>query len=254
MRHMLERSVGGMAFALALATGAIAAEAPAPLSIDWPQQGVFGTFDRSAVQRGFQVFSGVCSSCHSVKYLAFRNLEALGYNDDEVAAIAAEHEVTDGPDESGDMFERPAVASDHMPGPFANEEAARAANGGALPPDLSLIIKARAGGADYLYSLLVGYEEPPEGVEVPAGMNYNAYFPGHQIAMAQPLYEDSVEYQDGTQATIPQMASDVTQFLAWVAEPTMEQRKVTGITAMLFLLVLAILFYAYKRRLWADIH
>ncbi len=254
MRHMLERSVGGMAFALALATGAIAAEAPAPLSIDWPQQGVFGTFDRSAVQRGFQVFSGVCSSCHSVKYLAFRNLEALGYNDDEVAAIAAEHEVTDGPDESGDMFERPAVASDHMPGPFANEEAARAANGGALPPDLSLIVKARAGGADYLYSLLVGYEEPPEGVEVPAGMNYNAYFPGHQIAMAQPLYEDSVEYQDGTQATIPQMASDVTQFLAWVAEPTMEQRKVTGITAMLFLLVLAILFYAYKRRLWADIH
>lgn len=254
MRHMLERSVGGMAFALALATGAIAAEAPAPLSIDWPQQGVFGTFNRSAVQRGFQVFSGVCSSCHSVKYLAFRNLEALGYNDDEVAAIAAEHEVTDGPDESGDMFERPAVASDHMPGPFANEEAARAANGGALPPDLSLIVKARAGGADYLYSLLVGYEEPPEGVEVPAGMNYNAYFPGHQIAMAQPLYEDSVEYQDGTQATIPQMASDVTQFLAWVAEPTMEQRKVTGITAMLFLLVLAILFYAYKRRLWADIH
>ena len=254
MRHMLERSVGGMAFALALATGAIAAEAPAPLSIDWPQQGVFGTFDRSAVQRGFQVFSGVCSSCHSVKYLAFRNLEALGYNDDEVAAIAAEHEVTDGPDEYGDMYERPAVASDHMPGPFPNEEAARAANGGALPPDLSLIIKARAGGPDYLYSLLVGYEEPPEGVEVPAGMNYNAYFPGHQIAMAQPLYDDMVEYQDGTQATIPQMASDVTQFLAWVAEPTMEQRKVTGITAMLFLLVLAILFYAYKRRLWADIH
>ncbi len=254
MRRMLGKSLAGLAFALALASGAGAAEAPTPLSLDWPQDGVFGTFDRHAMQRGYQVFSGVCSSCHSLKYFAFRNLVALGYDDDEIAALAAEHSVTDGPDEFGDMFDRPAVPSDSWPSPFANEEAARAANGGALPPDLSLITKARAGGADYIYSLLVGYEEPPEGVEVPPGMNYNAYFPGHQIAMAQPLYEDMVEYQDGTTATISQMAADVTQFLAWVAEPEMEQRKLTGITVMLFLLILGIIFYAYKRRIWADIH
>jgi len=254
MRRMLEKSLGGLAVALAIVTGASAAEAPEPLSRDWPQQGVFGTFDRHAVQRGFQVFSEVCAGCHGVKYLAFRNLEALGYDEAEIAAIAAQYTVMDGPDEYGDMFERPAVASDRKPVPFANERQARAANGGALPPDLSLITKARAGGEDYLYSLLVGYEEPPAGVELPPGMNYNAYFPGHQIAMAQPLYDDMVEYQDGTVPTISQMAADVTQFLAWVAEPKMEERKQTGIMVMLFLLILAIIFYAYKRRIWADIH
>lgn len=254
MRRMLEKTLGGLALAVALVTGAGAAEAPEPLTRDWPQQGVFGTYDRHALQRGFQVFSGVCASCHSLEYLAFRNLEALGYDEDEIVAIAAQYMVMDGPDDAGDMFERTAVPSDHKPSPFANEQQARAANGGALPPDLSLITKARVGGEDYLYSLLVGYEEPPAGVEVMPGMNYNAYFPGHQIAMAQPLYEGMVEYQDGTEPTVSQMAADVTQFLAWVAEPKMEERKRTGIKVMLFLLVLAIIFYAYKRRIWADVH
>jgi ubiquinol-cytochrome c reductase cytochrome c1 subunit len=243
------------ALAGTLAGGAaMAAEAPEPISRDWPHQGVFGSFDRAALQRGMQVYKGVCAGCHGLKYVAFRNLEALGYNADEISAIAADYYVEDGPDDFGDMFEREAVASDHWPSPFANEQAARAANGGAYPPDLSVITKARAGGEDYIYSLLVGYEEPPEGFELMPGMNYNEYFAGHQIAMAQPLWPDMVEYQDGTEATVSQMAADVTQFLHWAAEPKLEQRKQTGIKVILFLIVMSIIFYAYKRRIWRDVH
>jgi len=240
--------------ALAVAGAAEAAEAPEPIDRDWSHQGVFGTIDRSAAQRGFQVYSSVCAGCHGLKYMAFRNLAGLGYDEDEVRAIASNFMVEDGPDDFGEMFMREAAPFDHFPSPFPNEEAARAANGGAYPPDLSLITKARAGGEDYIYSLLVGYEEPPEGFELMPGMNYNEYFAGHQIAMAQPLWPDMVDYQDGTEATISQMSMDVTQFLHWVAEPHLEARKQTGIKVMLFLLVMSIIFYAYKRRIWRDVH
>jgi ubiquinol-cytochrome c reductase cytochrome c1 subunit len=222
--------------------------------VDWPHEGLFGTYDRAAVQRGLQVYQNVCQACHSVKYLAFRNLEAVGYNEDEIRAIAAQYTVMDGPDDTGEMFERPARASDRLPGPYANPAAARAANGGALPPDLSLIVKARAGGANYIYSVLTGYVDPPPDVEVPEGLNYNSAFPGHFIAMPPILQPDAVSYSDGTSATVEQMASDVTQFLAWLAEPKLEDRKRTGLKVMLFLLVLTGLFLALKRRVWAELH
>lgn len=231
-----------------------AAEVPEPISREWPHQGVFGTFDRASLQRGMQVFKGVCAGCHGLKYVAFRNLETLGYDEEEIRAIAADFYVTDGPDDFGDMFERPAEPFDKWPSPFANEQAARAANGGAYPPDLSLITKARAHGPDYIYSLLVGYEEPPADFEMMPGLHYNEYFAGHQIAMAQPLWPDMVDYQDGTEPTISQMSADVTQFLHWAADPKMEDRKQAGVMTILFLIVMSIIFYAYKRRAWRDVH
>lgn len=251
----LSKVLGVVALAGCLAGGmAKAAETPEPIDRDWPHEGIFGTYDRAALQRGMQVFKGVCAGCHGLKYVAFRNLEFLGYNEEEVRALAANYFVMDGPDDFGDMFEREGEPFDRWPSPFANEQAARAANGGAYPLDLSLITKARAGGADYLYSLLVGYNEPPADVELMPGMNWNDYFAGHQIAMAQPLWPDMVEYQDGTEATISQMAADVTQFLSWAADPKMEDRKEIGVRVILFLMVLAIIFYAYKRKIWRDVH
>lgn len=224
------------------------------LNRDWPHDGPFGKFDKAAAQRGFQVYKEVCAGCHSLNFIAFRNLADLGFNEGEVKAIAADYDVTDGPDEEGEMFERPAVPSDHFPAPFANDNAARASNGGALPPDLSLITKARADGVNYLYSLLQGYHEAPTDFELGEGMSYNAYFGGHQIAMAQPLDDEAVEYADGTPATLEQMSSDVATFLTWAAEPTLEERKGTGLKAMIFLIVLTGLFYATKRKIWANLH
>lgn len=250
------RSLAALAVAgVLLPTAARAAgEAEPPIRESWPHQGIFGTYDRAALQRGFQVYKEVCSACHGTKYLAFRNLQALGYTEDEVKAIAAEYTVMDGPNDQGEMFERPARPSDRKPSPYPNEQAARAANNGAYPPDLSLIVKARAGGENYIYSLLIGYEQPPAGVTVPDGMYYNKYFPGHFIAMPPILQPDGVTYVDGSEATVAQMARDVTQFLAWLAEPKLEERKQTGIKVMLFLIVLTGLLYAYKRRIWADVH
>ena len=224
------------------------------LQKSWPHDGVFGKYDKAAAQRGFQVYREVCAGCHSLNFIAFRNLADLGFSEDEVKAIAAEYEVTDGPDEEGEMFDRPAKPSDYFPSPFPNDNAARASNNGALPPDLSLITKARADGVNYLYSLLLGYGEPPADFELSEGMSYNAYFGGHQIAMAQPLDDDSVEYSDGTQATIEQLSSDVTTFLTWTAEPKLEERKGTGLKAMIFLVILTGMFYATKRKIWADQH
>ncbi|MEZ5824537.1 MAG: cytochrome c1 [Geminicoccaceae bacterium] len=217
-------------------------------------EGPFGAFDKAAVQRGYQVFTTVCAGCHGAKYLAFRNLGDLGYSDDQIKALASEYSVTDGPNDDGEMFERAAIASDYFPSPYPNEKAARAANGGALPPDLSLITKARPHGTDYVYSVLVGYEEPPADVTIPDGMHFNAYFPGHQIAMPQPLYGDDVTFQDGTDTSLHQIAHDVTSFLHWVAEPKLEERKRTGIKAMIFLVIFTGIFYAYKRRVWSDQH
>jgi ubiquinol-cytochrome c reductase cytochrome c1 subunit len=221
--------------------------------LHWPTQGIFGTFDRAAVQRGFQVYREVCQACHSLKYVAFRNLEALGYTEDQIKAIAAEYTVVDGPDDTGEMIERPGIPSDRIPSPYANEAAAAAANGGKVPPDLSLIVKAREGSQDYVYSVLTGYEDPPPDFEVPEGGYYNAYFPGHVIAMPPPLSDDQVAYADGTAATVDQMARDVTQFLTWVAEPKLEARKGAGLKVILFLVVLTGLTFALKRKIWADV-
>lgn len=216
--------------------------------------GLFGTYDRAAAQRGFQVYKEVCSACHAMKQLSYRNLRELGLSDAEVRSIAATFTVTDGPNDEGAMFERPGRPSDRFRRPFANEQAARAANNGAYPPDLSVITKAREGGADYIYALLTGYSDPPAGMTMMAGMNYNKHFPGHQIAMAQPIQADQVSFHDGTKATVEQLAHDVATFLAWAAEPELEERKRLGVKLILFLTILGGLAYAVKRKIWADVH
>ncbi len=231
----------------------VAAAIVKPPAQDWSFSGMFGTFDRGALQRGYQVYAGVCAGCHSVRLLAYRNLRAIGFTEDQVKEIAAEFEVSDGPNDEGEMFDRPARPSDRFVMPFPNEQAARAGNNGAMPPDLSLIVKARKGGANYLHALLTGYKDPPAGVKVPEGMAYNIYFPGNQIAMPSPLAEDAVEYADKTKATVDRMSRDVTTFLAWAAEPELEERKRLGIKVMLFLIVLTGMLYAIKRRIWAKI-
>jgi ubiquinol-cytochrome c reductase cytochrome c1 subunit len=244
--------LGGLG--LTSAVPAAAQEAAVPLQREWSFEGFFGTFDRSAAQRGLQVYREVCQTCHGLDYVAFRNLEALGFTEDEVSAIAAEYQITDGPNDEGEMFERAGQPSDHFPAPFPNDEAARMANGGALPPDLSLITKARADGTNFVYSLLQGYEEPPEGEEGMEGLYYNAYFPNHWIAMPPPLSDDQVSYADGSSTSIEQMSADVAMFLTWAAEPMLEQRKQTGLKVLLFLIVLTGLFYATKRKIWAHVH
>ena len=222
---------------------------------DWRHEGVFGTFDRGSLQRGFQVFEEVCAACHSLQYIAFRNLVEIGFTEQEAKAIAAEYEVEDGPDDEGEMFTRPARLADYWPSPFANDNAARASNGGALPPDLSLIVKAREGGPDYIFALMTGYEdEPPEGATLSDGMSYNHYFRGHQIAMTPPLYDEAVEYVDGTPATLDQHARDVTAFLAWTAEPELEERKQTGLKVLIFVFILTAVLFVIYRRTWARLH
>ena len=238
---------------LAPASGRDADETPLPLQ-QWSFDGVFGSYDRASAQRGFQVYKEVCSVCHPVKHLYFRNLTEIGYSEDEVKAIAAGYQVTDGPNDQGQMFQRPGRPSDPIPGPFPNDQAARAANNGALPPDQSLIVKARPGGPDYIYGILTGYKEPPAGFKLLDGMNYNEYFPGHQIAMPPPLSDNAVTFTDGTPATVPQVAHDVTTFLTWAAEPNLDDRHRTGFKVIMFLIVAAGVFYAAKRKIWAPIH
>ena len=223
-------------------------------SQEWSFNGPFGTFNRGELQRGFQVYKEVCATCHSLNFISFRNLTDLGFNENEVKAIAAEFQVEDGPNNEGEMFERAAIPSDMWPAPYPNDNAARASNNGALPPDLSLMVDARAGGADYLYALLSGYHATPQGKEIGEGMYYNAYYPGNQIAMPSPLVEDGVEYGDGTSATLVQQARDVTAFLAWATEPNMEQRKRMGVMVIIFLLVMTVLFYYSKKKIWSDVH
>lgn len=247
------------AFGLALAAAGFGASAQAAEATTelkerhWSTDGLFGTLDRAAAQRGLQVYREVCAACHGLDYVAFRTLADLGYDEEQIEAIAAEYTITDGPDDSGEMFERPGLPSDRFPSPYPNEQAAAAANGGKAPPDLSLIVKARMDGKDYLYSLLTGYEEPPPDFEMPANGYYNVYFPGHVIAMPPPLSPDQVSYADGTSATVEQMAADVTEFLTWTAEPKLEERKQTGLMVMLFLIVLTAFTFAMKRKVWADV-
>jgi ubiquinol-cytochrome c reductase cytochrome c1 subunit len=256
---MASLKTAGAAAAVALGLG-LAAPAQAvegalePMAQNWSFDGLFGTFDLAAAQRGLQVYREVCAACHSLEYVSFRNLAALGYDEDQVKAIAEQYEITDGPDDQGEMFQRPGRPTDFFPSPFENDAAARLANGGALPPDLSLITKARESGSDYLDSLLQGYEEPPADVTGPEGTYYNLYFPGHFLAMPPPLSEGAVTYADGTEAMVAQMAGDVTTFLTWAAEPTLEARKQSGLKVMLFLIVLTALLFATKRKVWAPIH
>ena len=244
-----------LVFGLGLALPVWAKEAPKPKAQEWSFSGIFGTFDRAAMQRGFQVYKEVCASCHSMNLLYYRNLAALGYGEDQIKAFAAEVEVQDGPNDEGEMFTRKGKPFDRFKAPFANDNAARFANRGALPVDLSVIIKARPHGADYIYALLTSFEEtPPKGVKMPEGMFYNAAFRGGAIAMVPPLSEGAVEYQDGTKPTVPQMAKDVTTFLAWASEPELEERKSMGRMVIIFLLVLTAFLYALKRKIWSDLH
>jgi ubiquinol-cytochrome c reductase cytochrome c1 subunit len=255
---MLKRLVAAAALSATIFVPALscrAADETPPLPHQqWSFDGIFGTYDRASAQRGFQVYKEVCSVCHAVKHLFFRDLADLGYSEDEVKAIASTYEVTDGPNDQGQMYQRPARPPDPIPGPFPNDLAARAANNGALPPDLSMIVKAREGGPDYVFGLLNGYKDPPAGFNLLPGMNYNEYFAGHQIAMPPPLSDGAVTFADGTSATVPQMAHDVVTFLAWAAEPNLEPRHRTGFKVILFLVIAAGVFYAAKRKIWATIH
>ena len=228
-------------------------ETPALRTQSWSFDGVLGRFDGPALLRGYQVYDNVCSNCHALSYVAYRNLTEIGVSEAKAKTIAAAHQVTDGPNDAGDMFKRPALLSDRFVAPFANDNAARAVFG-ALPPDLSLIVKARKGGPDYVYSLLTGFTAAPADVQVAPGLNYNEVFPGHQIAMPPPLSDGAVQYADGTPATVDQMSKDVVQFLEWTAEPKLEDRKRIGLGTMIFLVILAGLFFATKRKVWAAVH
>ena len=221
---------------------------------NWPFNGIFGRFDKASLQRGFKVYSEVCSACHGLRHISYRDLEGIGYSNDEIKVIAGEYEITDGPNDEGEMFEREAKPSDKLVGPYENDNQARSANNGAYPPDLSLIVKARAGGADYLYSLLNGYKDFPEGFEESEGMYYNEYYPGRQIAMPSPIMDDIVEYNDGTEASHVQIARDVTSFLAWAAEPELEERKSLGVKTLFFLILLTIMLLGVKRKVWKDVN
>ena len=221
--------------------------------VNWTFEGVFGYFDKQSIQRGFKVYREVCQVCHSLKYLEYSNLGKIGFSEDEVKAIAASYTVHDGPNDSGDMFDRPGRLSDRFVSPYPNEQAARAANNGAYPADLSLMIKARKDGANYVYSVLTGYETAPEGVTISDGLFYNPYFPGHQIAMPPPLTAGMVAYTDGTEDSMEQMSKDVVNFLQWAAEPEMETRKIMGIKVLLYLVVFTVIFYLVKRKIWKDV-
>jgi len=260
MRKIL---VSGAIALAALTAGAVAIAAESevhPPHMHWHFQGPFGTYDRASAQRGYQVYKEVCAACHSMSLLAYRNLVQLGLTEDQVKGLIAEIQVPDIGDD-GSAIERPARLSDHFKKPFANELAAAAGNGGKAPPDLSVIIKAREHGPDYVYSLLTGYvpfdKLTPAQIkefQVVKDDNFNLYFPGHKIAMPPPLSDDKVTYADGTKATLDQEARDVVEFLAWASEPHLEDRNRTGVRVILFLLAMAGLMYALKRQVWADKH
>jgi len=221
---------------------------------NWSFEGVFGTFDRSALQRGYQVYQEVCSGCHSVQHLSYRNLSEKGgpeFTLNEAKAIAAQFEITDGPNEDGEMFTRSGRLSDKFVNPFPNVKAAAAANGGAYPPDMSVLAKARKGGADYIYSLLMGYEEAPAGYDLDDGVYYNKYMPGYKIKMAEPISDGVVVYNDGTDATKAQISKDIATFLVWAADPHLESRHRMGFKVFFYLIVFLTLVYFSKQKVWA---
>jgi len=247
-------------------------ETPPPPRQKWSFSGPFGHYDKGQLQRGFKVYKEVCAVCHGMKYVAFRNLDALGYSEGQIKAIASQYKIPDGPNDQGDMFERAGRPADYFPTPWPNENAARARYNG-VPPDFSVLAKARGydrgfpwfifdmftqfqeHGVDYIHALMVGYKEkPPAGVTLPAGSFYNEYFPGHAIAMPPPLSDKRVDYTDGSPTTIDQYAKDVSAFMMWAAEPHMEARKRIGFQVMIFLLVLSGLLYFTKKKVWAAAH
>jgi len=239
--------------ALAFTGPAFSAGETVPLmKHQWTFDGALGKFDKMQLQRGLQVYREVCAACHSLKYIAFRNLTALGYSEDQVKALATEYEYK-AIDEEGSDVTRKGTPADHFPNPYPNENFARASNNGALPPDLSLMTKARVGGPNYVYSLMQGYEDPPPGVELLSGMNYNKYFPGHQIGMPKQINDDQVTYADGTKATEAQIAADITAFLHWAAEPKLEVRHSTGFRVMIYVFIFTILAFFLKRRIWKNV-
>jgi ubiquinol-cytochrome c reductase cytochrome c1 subunit len=243
-----------------------------PVEQNWSFAGPFGTYDRAQLQRGLKIYREACSACHSMNLVAFRSLEALGYSEAQIKTLAAEYQIPDGPNSDGEMFERPGIPSDHFPAPFPNAEAAAAANNGAVPPDFSLIAKARAvergfprfifdiftqyaeGGPDYVYNLLTGYQEtPPEGVTIQDGTYYNPHFiSGPALAKPPPLTDGQITYDDGSPETLDQYARDIAAFQMWAAEPHLEARKQTGFVVMIFLIVFAGLVYLTKRKIWAN--
>lgn len=265
---MLRNILIPAAFAFGLAATPVLASEGAHLDKQsWSWDGLFGSYDKAQLKRGFQVFHEVCSSCHGLKLVAYRNLLEIGLTEEEAKAVAAEREIKDGPNDEGDMFNRPGKIADKYISPFPNDQAARVANNGALPPDLSLINKARVGGPDYVYSLLLGFKDaPPEdfleehkktnGADfvMQDGMNFNMVFPGNQIGMPPQIQDDLVSYADGTKASGEQIAKDVTAFLNWAAEPELDARKSMGLKTLVFLLALTALLYALKRKIWKDVH
>lgn len=276
IKTLLAATLVGAGLVAGGASGALAAGKQAKAEdIDFSFEGIFGTFDRAQLQRGFLVYKEVCSSCHGLEQMSYRNLGEPGgpeLSEAQVKALAAQYEVTDGPNDDGEMFERPALPSDRFKSPFPNEKAARASNNGANPVDLSLITKKREGfhypwyvspfiklvtgngGPEYVHAVLTGYKEPPAGEETPDGQYYNPYFAaGPWISMAPPLSDDQVEYADGTKATVDQMARDVSAFLAWTGEPKMEQRKSMGFMVLLYLALLASLLFLTKKRLFSGV-
>ena len=244
-------AAAGLAVALQSGAALAAGKDIPPLpKQDWSFDGIFGTFDDAQLQRGYQVYREVCAACHSMNLIAYRNLQDIGFSEEEVKALASEITLIDGVDDFGEPIERPGIAADRLPAPFPNPQAAAAANGGAVPPDLSLVAKARFGGADYLYALLSeGYVDPPEDFD---GIGWNVYF-GGAIGMANPLADELVEYADGSPMTVSQYSKDVTAFMRWAASPELEARKKMGVSAILFLLVLTGMLYALKRKIWADV-
>ncbi len=226
------------------------------LKVDWSFKGVTGKFDRSSLQRGYQVYKEVCSSCHSMRLLSYRNLGEKGgpeFSINDVKNIAASFEVIDGPDSQGEMFTRPGRPSDRFVSAYPNVQAATAANGGAYPPDMSVLVKSRKGGSDYIYSVLMGYDNPPQDFKLDEGVYYNKYMDGNKIKMAKPLIEGIVSYSDGTNPTEEQMAKDVTAFLTWAAEPHLEARHKLGLKVIIFLIILSILVYFSMKRIWSRI-
>jgi len=226
------------------------------LKVEWSFKGLTGKFDRSSLQRGYQVYKEVCSSCHSMQYLSYRNLGEPGgpeFSEEEVKAISASIEIEDGPDSQGEMFTRPGKPSDKFKNPYSNVNASMAANGGAYPPDMSVLVKARPGGSNYIYSVLMGYVDPPAGMVLDDGVYYNKYMIGNKIKMSAPLSEDIIEYTDGTQASVDQMAKDVTTFLTWAAEPELEERHQTGVKVMIYLILLTTLVYLSMKKIWSRV-
>ena len=249
--------LGGLLAALCLAgpVGASAAEEQIQLPNEhWSFESTLGGFDLASAQRGFQVYQQVCSNCHSMKFLHFRDLSGIGLNPEQIKAVAASFTVPRGLNDEGQPIDGPGLPSSQFRSPFPNDKAAAAANNGGIPPDLSLIVNAREGGPNYIFGLLTGYSDPPPGFNLVEGTFYNRVFPGHQIKMPQPLQDGTVTYTDGTGNSLAQQARDVVTFLYWAANPEMVERKQMGVKVVLFLAFMTGLTYAVKRKIWSDVH